>query len=579
MYVNKKYLPIQLTPDYNQNQLRADIIAGLTMFIMLVPQSMAYAMVVGVPPVVGLYASTIPLIIYALFASSRHLSVGPTAITSLLVFSGVSAYADPGTADYISIVLTLAIMVGAIQVLLGFVRAGFIVKFIPQSVMNGYTSAAAIVIGVSQLKHVLGIEIGNYLQVHLLLIEVIGKITDIHLVTLIVGLLSIFVLLLLKQLNDRLPGALILVVASIGIVVLFQLHEGGVQVVGEIPEGFPAFTLPSLSPATMQMLFPMALTIALLGFMESLAIGKAVASKEHYKIKPDQELRALGIANMMGACFHSFPVNGSFSRTAVNHQSGGITQMTSIVTAVCVMITLLFFTSAFYYLPNAVLAAIIIVAVYKLIDFKEMKRLFNVKPLEGWIWVTTFGVTLFVGIQWGIIIGAVFTLLLLIKQSAKPNIIQLGYVEEESTFRDIKRYPEAVTSEKVLLIRIDSTLHFANISFLEEKLHKLIQAHNETNWIIIDMSGVNDIDTVSIEKLEEIIDHYQDERNINVLFANMRGAIRETVDKVGWDRKYKEQQNHLTLEQLLNEKGIRTYFDQSNQTLTENKEWIHDYSI
>ncbi|MFC0471043.1 SulP family inorganic anion transporter [Halalkalibacter kiskunsagensis] len=577
--MNKKYIPIQLTPNYKQRHLRFDVIAGLTLFVMLVPQSMAYAMLAGLPPVMGLYASTIPLLIYAFFASSRHLSVGPVAITSLLVFSGVSAYAQPGTTDYIATVLTLALMVGAIQLFLGLSKAGFIVKFIPQSVMNGYVSAAAIVIGVSQLTHLLGIEIGNYLQVHLLLFEVFAKIEDIQLLTLAIGILSIIGLIVLKKINPRLPNALLVVIASIALVVLFRLHEGGVRIVGDIPTGFPGFAFPNVTYDTIQMLFPMALTIALLGFMESLAIGKTVAAKEHYKIDSNQELRALGLTNMIGSCFHSFPVNGSFSRTAVNYQTGGVTQIASIVTAICVMITLLFFTSVFYYLPNAVLAAIIIVAVYKLIDLKEMRRLFRVKPLEGWIWVTTFGVTLFIGIQWGIIIGAIFTLLLLIKRSAKPNIIQLGYVDAEETFRDIKRYPEAVTSEKVMVLRIDSTLHFANISFLEEKLQKLIKLHNETKWIIIDMSGVNDIDTVSIEKLEEIIDHYEEERNIHVLFANMRGAIRETVDKVGWDVKYKQQQNHLTLEQLLSEKGIRTYFNPENQTIGETKEWVQDFMI
>ncbi|WP_332695094.1 SulP family inorganic anion transporter [Halalkalibacter lacteus] len=577
--MNKKYIPIQLVPHYNQQHFRSDVIAGLTLFVMLVPQSMAYAMLAGLPPVMGLYASTIPLLIYAFFASSRHLSVGPVAITSLLVFSGVSAYTEPGTTDYITTVLTLTIMVGAIQLLLGLFKAGFIVKFIPQSVMNGYISAAAIVIGMSQLTHLLGIEIGNYLQVHLLLVEVISKIEDIHFATVGVGIFSMIALLVIKKLNSKLPSALLIVLASTAMVILFQLDKGGVRIIGDVPQGFPSFVLPNLSIQTIQMLFPMALTIALLGFMESLAIGKAVAAKEQYKIDPNQELRALGLTNMIGACFHSFPVNGSFSRTAVNHQTGGVTQITSIVSAIFVMITLLFFTSVFYYLPNAVLAAIIMVAVYRLIDLKEMRRLFSVKPLEGWIWVTTFFVTLFVGIQWGIIIGAIFTLLLLIKRSAKPNIVQLGYVEEEHTFRDIRRYPDAVTSDKVLVLRIDSTLHFANSSFLEEKLSKLIQLHPDTSWIIIDMSGVNDIDTVSIEKLEEIIDYYEEERNIKILFANMRGMIRETVNKVGWDSKYKEQQNHLTLEQLLNEKGIRTYFDLSNQTIGETKDWVHDFMI
>ncbi|OIJ11222.1 sodium-independent anion transporter [Anaerobacillus alkalilacustris] len=574
----KKYLPNQLAFHYNRKLFKYDLIAGLTLYVMLIPQSMAYAMLAGLPPVMGLYASTIPLIIYALFASSKHLSVGPVAITSLLVFSGVSVYAEPGTSEYISIVLILALMVGIIQLLLGTFKGGFIVKFIPHSVLNGYTSAAAIVIGFSQLKHLLGVEVGNYLQVQFLLFDVINKFSEIHIVTLIVGLFSIIGLLLIKKMNPKLPSALIIVMISLATVMLLGLDERGLQIIGNVPQGLPLMIFPEVTFQKIQMLFPMALTISLIAFMESLAISKAIARIENYKISPNKELRALGISNIIGSCFQSFPINGSFSRTAVNHQAGGRTQVTSIITGVCVIITLLFFTSLFYYLPNAVLAAIIIVAVYNLIDIKEMKHLFKVKPLEGWIWVITFFVTLFVGIQWGIMIGAIFTLILLLNRSFKPNIAQLGYVRKERVFRDIKWYPEAITSEIVLIIRIDSSLHFANISYLDEKLKKLYQQNSHSKWLILDMSGVNDIDTVSIEKLEESISYFK-ERNVTVLFTNMKGAIRHTVNKVGWHIRYKEQKNHLTVKQILKEKGIHKYFEHNKTSKSKNKEWIHDYSI
>lgn len=574
----KKYLPNQLAFHYNRKLFKYDLIAGLTLYVMLIPQSMAYAMLAGLPPVMGLYASTIPLIIYALFASSKHLSVGPVAITSLLVFSGVSVYAETGTSEYISIVLILALMVGIIQLLLGTFKGGFIVKFIPHSVLNGYTSAAAIVIGFSQLKHLLGVEVGNYLQVQFLLFDVIDKFSEIHIVTLLVGLLSIIGLLLIKKMNPKLPSALIMVMISLTTVMLLRLDERGLQIIGNVPQGLPLMIIPEVTIQKIQMLFPMALTISLIAFMESLAISKAIARIENYKISPNRELVALGISNIVGSCFQSFPINGSFSRTAVNHQVGGRTQVTSIITGVCVIITLLFFTSLFYYLPNAVLAAIIIVAVYNLIDIKEMKHLFKVKPLEGWIWIITFFVTLFVGIQWGIIIGALFTLILLLNRSFKPNIAQLGYVRREQIFRDIKWYPEAITSEIVLIIRIDSSLHFANISYLDEKLKKLYQQNSQSKWLILDMSGVNDIDTVSIEKLEELISYFK-ERNIIVLFTNMKGAIRDTVNKVGWHIRYKEQKNHLTVKQILKEKGIYKYFEHNETSKTKNKEWVHDYSI
>ncbi|MDT8859658.1 sulfate permease [Alkalihalobacillus sp. MEB130] len=541
---------------YHPSLLSRDVIAGITLFVMLIPQGMAYAMLAGLPPVMGLYAATVPLLIYAIFASSRHLSIGPVAITSLLVFSGVSILAEPGSGEYISLVILLALAVGVIQLLLGISKLGFIVKFIPHSVMNGYTSAAAIVIGLSQVKHILGIQIGNHLQVQYLLFAIVEKGHEINVITITIGVISILLLIVLKRIAPRFPGALLIVVLSILTVFVLNLEKRGVQIVGYVPQGFPQFQVPSFSLETIKVLVPMAFIIALLGFMESLAIGKAVAKEEKYKINPNRELTALGLSNIVGSFFQSFPVNGSFSRTAVNHQSGGATQMTSVITGALIIITLFFFTSLFYYLPNAVLAAIILVAVYKLIDIKEMKHLFQVKRFEGWVWVATFIVTLFVGIQWGIIIGALFTLVLLVKKSAEPSIVELGYVKKENTFRNIERYTEAVTSDEATIIRIDSNIHFANISVIEERVKSLLKERDKTKWLIIDMSGVNDVDTVSVDTLEAMIDYYQNQ-GITILFASMKWSIRDTVNKVNWDQKYKEQENHLPLEQLLRSKGIR----------------------
>ncbi|KHF40552.1 SulP family inorganic anion transporter [Halalkalibacter okhensis] len=540
---------------YNQQLFTKDLLAGITLFVMLIPQGMAYAMLAGLPPVMGLYAATIPLFIYALFASSKHLSIGPVAITSLLVFSGVSILAEPGSNEYISLVLTLAVLVGLIQFLLGASKLGFIVKFIPHSVMNGYTSAAAIVIGFSQIKHVFGIDLGNHLQVHYVLMGVVENIGKINFITLLIGIISMILLVILKKMAPRLPGALFVVILSILFVFLFNLDRSGVQIVGNVPQGIPQLVIPSFTLESVQLLIPMAITIALLGFMESLAIGKAIAKKEKYKLNPNKELKALGLSNMVGAFFQSFPVNGSFSRTAVNHQSGGATQMTSVITGVFIIITLMFFTSFFYYLPNAVLASIILVAVYKLVDIKEMKHLFEVKPFEGWVWIITFIVTLFVGIQWGIIIGAIFTLVLLLNRSSKPSIVEMGYVKREKTFRNIKRYTEAVTSDEAVILRIDSNLHFANISYVEEKVKEVLKTRNDAKWLIIDMSGVNDVDTISVDTLEEMIDFYR-AKGIITLFASMKGSIRDTVNKVNWDQKYREHENHLPLEQLLKAKGI-----------------------
>lgn len=564
----KKYIPLGLEQPYNKNLLMKDLIAGLTLFVMLVPQGMAYAMLAGLPPVMGLYASTIPLIIYAVLASSRHLSVGPTAITSLLVFSGISSIGEPGSQDYITLVILLALMVGTIQCLLGVLRMGFIVKFISPSVLGGYTSAAAIIIGLSQLKHLIGIDLGTYFQAHHLLIGISRELANLHWMTVLLGISSIIFLIIFKKVNSRFPAALVLILLSSLSVYIFSLHEKGVQIVGTVPNGFPTLVLPTISLESVKQLIIPAIIIALLGFMESLAIGKTIADKEKYKLNPNRELKALGLANMLGSLFQIFPVNGSFSRSAVNHQSGGVTQLVSIFTSLFMIITLMLFTSYFYYLPSAVLAAIIIVAVYKLIDIEQAKFLFNVRSIDGWSWIVTFFVTLFVGIQWGILVGAIFNFCLLLARITRPNIIEMGYLEKEQIFRDIKRFPQATTLEDLIMIRVDSSIHFANISYLEEKIREFLYLKPLANMIIIDFSGVNDMDTPSFEVIEDLKEQLKKEKNISMYFVGMKGTVRETANKLGWDRKFNEEMNYYTIEKLLENKKIRvsTSSDKNNQT-------------
>ncbi|MCM3160640.1 SulP family inorganic anion transporter [Metabacillus litoralis] len=564
----KKYIPLGLEQPYNKNLLMKDLIAGLTLFVMLVPQGMAYAMLAGLPPVMGLYASTIPLIIYAVLASSRHLSVGPTAITSLLVFSGISSIGEPGSQDYITLVILLALMVGTIQCLLGVLRMCFIVKFISPSVLGGYTSAAAIIIGLSQLKHLIGIDLGTYFQAHHLLIGISRELANLHWMTVLLGISSIIFLIIFKKVNSRFPAALVLILLSSLSVYIFSLHEKGVQIVGKVPNGFPTLVLPTISLESVKQLIIPAIIIALLGFMESLAIGKTIADKEKYKLNPNRELKALGLANMLGSLFQIFPVNGSFSRSAVNHQSGGVTQLVSIFTSLFMIITLMLFTSYFYYLPSAVLAAIIIVAVYKLIDIEQAKFLFNVRSIDGWSWIVTFFVTLFVGIQWGILVGAIFNFCLLLARITRPNIIEMGYLEKEQIFRDIKRFPQATTLEDLIMIRVDSSIHFANISYLEEKIREFLYLKPLANMIIIDFSGVNDMDTPSFEVIEDLKEQLKKEKNISMYFVGMKGTVRETANKLGWDRKFNEEMNYYTIEKLLENKKIRvsTSSDKNNQT-------------
>ncbi|WP_078553514.1 SulP family inorganic anion transporter [Bacillus alkalicellulosilyticus] len=535
---------------YSRDDLRGDMSAGLIVAIMLIPQGMAYAMLAGLPPVVGLYASTIPLLIYALFGTSRHLAVGPVAMVSLLVFSGVSAIAEPGSSEYISLVLLLMMLIGLIQFLMGVLRLGFLVTFLSHAVISGFTSAAAIIIGVSQLKHVIGLKLEAEKDVFLIVIEVLQRVSEINPIALILGFATIGVLVGVKKVAPKLPGPLVVVVLSIFTVYILQLQTFGVKIVGDVPSGLPSLSVPAFSMDAILTLLPIAITISLIGFMESIAMAKAIAAKEKYKVNANKELVGLGLANVGGSFFSGYPVTGGFSRSAVNHQAGAKTPFATMITAILVLLTLVFFTDGFYFLPNAVLGAIIIVAVFSLIDVREVKYLFKVKKIDGWTCIITFVSTLLIGIEQGIFIGVVFSLLVFIWRSAYPHVAVLGFVKEEQVFRNIKRYPEATVDPQVLIFRVDASLYFANMTFLENQLRELLSEKPDTKSVIFDFSGVNSIDAVAIHTLEELIEQYQS-AGITIVLASVKGPVMDLFKKVQWDVKYGKQINYLSIQHAI----------------------------
>ncbi|MDV2581633.1 SulP family inorganic anion transporter [Alkalibacillus haloalkaliphilus] len=546
-----KYVPsVDWLKRYNGMDFKGDLIAGLIVAIMLIPQGMAYAMLAGLPPVMGLYASTIPLIIYALLGSSRQLAVGPVAMVSLLVYSGVSTLAEPGSDQFISYALLLALMVGVIQLAMGLFKLGFLVNFLSHAVISGFTSAAAIIIALSQLSGLLGIELpskGNVLE---LLTEAVVNLNAVHIQTVALGIGSIIILILFKKYVPKIPGPLVVVVATSLAVYMFNLDQQGVSIVGDVPSGLPSLSLPSMSWDSITALLPIALTIAFVGFMESVAVAKKLAAKEGYKINSNQELNGLGAANIVGSFFSAFPVTGGFSRSAVNYQSGARTGMATIITAVMIILTLLFFTEWFYYLPQAALAAIIIVAVYGLIDVKEAVHLFKVKRIDGWTLVVTFLATLLTSIETGILTGIVFSLVVFIWRSAYPHVAELGYLEQEGVYRNIERFPEAKTFPNTIIFRIDEALYFANIAFLENKLEKLLDKKPDTNRIILDFSAVNDMDAVAIDELDELIQEY-DDYGVEVNIANMKGPVKDLVKKAGWYDKHEDRIQYLSINQCV----------------------------
>ncbi|MFV8828818.1 SulP family inorganic anion transporter [Alkalihalobacterium sp. APHAB7] len=535
----KKLFPgLEWMLTYKKHDLRGDLSAGLIVAIMLIPQGMAYAMLAGLPPVIGLYASTIPLIVYAFFGSSRQLAVGPVAMVSLLVLTGVQGLADPGSSEYISLVLLLALMVGVIQLVLGLLKLGFVTEFISHAVISGFTSAAAIVIGLSQLKHLLGINLPSTENVFELLYRAVLQITSINFYTFFIGITSIIILIVMKKWIPKIPAPLVVVVYSILLVYIFDLHEKGVSIIGEVPDGLPMVSLPAWSMEAVSALMPIAITIAIIGFVESFAMAKVIATKEKYKVHANRELIGLGLANVSASTFSGYPVTGGFSRSAVNYGAGARTGLAAIITATLIILTLLFFTSWFYYMPNAVLAAIIMVAVYGLIDVKEAKHLFKIKRIDGATLLITFGATLTLGIETGIFLGIIFSLIVFIWRSANPHVAELGYVEEANVYRNIKRYPEAVEKENVSILRIDSPLYFANITKIEDMIQRKFLEQPSLHSVILDFSGVNDMDAVAIEHLNELFITYES-LGKNIMLCDIKGPVRDVLKRAGWYEKYK----------------------------------------
>lgn len=539
----KNILPVlSWLPNYKKQDLRGDLFAGLTVGVMLIPQGMAYAMIAGLPPIYGLYASFIPQIIYAFFGTSRQLSVAPVAMISLLIGAGVSQFAEVGSSEYISLAILLALMVGALQLLFGLLRMGFLVNFLSQPVISGYTSAAAIIIGLSQLKHILGVNMPSSNLIHEILDATATHITSTHLITLAIGLVSIFLIVVMKKMNKALPGPLIIVILGILIVSLLHLQDTGVKIVGSVPEGLPSLSLPALNLETMSSLFSLALIISLVGFMESISIAKAIQTKRrNYKVVANKELIGLGLSNITGSLFNAFPVSGGFSRTAVNDQAGANTNLSSWISAVLVGLTLLFFTSLFYNLPNAILAAIIMVAVFGLIDVNTPVFLYKTNRKDFYMLVLTFVSTLVFGVQIGITTGVVLSLGLLIHRSVYPHLAELGKLPDTNFYRNLSRFPEAVERRDALVFRFDSELYFANINYFKERLEEMIARKGETlKVIVLNAQSIYSIDSSAAKGLEEIVDDCRS-RGIDFYMTEVIGPVRDKLrltgllDKIGTD--------------------------------------------
>jgi len=533
-----KYIPIlEWLPAYNKANLKGDIGAGITVGIMLVPQGMAYAMLAGLPPIYGLYAAILPQLLYAILGTCRQLAVGPVALDSILVASGVGLIATAGSAHYIQLAILLSLMVGIIQLSMGVFKLGFLVNFLSRPVISGFTSAAAIIIGLSQLKHLLGIDIQSSSYVHELIQATVAKISEINSPTLLLGLVGIGLILFLKKIKSPIPGALVVVVLSILCVYGLNLSEVGVKIVGSVPDGLPAFSLPAFNLESIEQLAPIAFSIAFIGFMESIAVGKSVQAKHgDYKIVPNQELIALGTANIGGSFFKAFPTTGGFSRTAVNDQTGAKTGVAAFVSAGLIIITLLFLTPLFYYLPNAVLASIIMVAVFGLIDIKAAKKLWYQNRGDFWMLIATFLGTLFLGIQVGIGIGVLLSLALVIYKATHPHFAVMGKIPGKPHYRNITRFDGLEDDDHILIVRFDARLFYANAAIFYDTLWELIEEKgDQLKLFILDADSINDIDSTGMDTLKQLADDCK-KANITFNIVGLKGPVRDAFHRTDFYR-------------------------------------------
>ncbi|WP_417502295.1 SulP family inorganic anion transporter [Marinobacter sp.] len=526
---------------YTAHTLKRDVVSGLAIGVMLIPQSMGYAVLAGLPPEFGLYASIFPPLLYALLGTSNKISIGPVALDAILILSGLSMLAEPGSDQYLQLAIELTLLVGLIQFLFGLLRFGFIVNFLSYPVVVGYTSAAAVIIIGSQLQNLTGVHVdsANVLD---LCYQLLLNISSWHGITVGISVASLLFIFTCKRRMPKVPNALILLVGTMMLSGLFHAGQAGVEVINSVPSGFPAFQFPNLDFDKFGELLPVAFTVALMGFVGTMSICKSQESpKDKRSVQPNQELIALGLANALGATFRSFPVSASFSRSAALREAGALTQVAAIISSGLIAVTVLFLTPLFtdYPLPKAVLAAIIVMSVLGLFKYKEMKVLFKQDRKEFLILLVTFVITLLLGVQQGLLVGVAVSLMLVIYNSTTPHMTELGKLDGEDLYRNIHRFESISVRKDLLIFRFDAPLYFANKDYFKTRLYSLIKQRPEgaLKAVILDAQSVNSIDSTSLIMLESVIENLR-EQGIQFYMVSLIGPVRDTLTHSAALREY-----------------------------------------
>lgn len=541
----KRLLPIlDWGRRYNRATLGSDLLAAVIVTLMLIPQSLAYAMLAGLPPEVGLYASIAPLLLYALFGSSRVLAVGPVAVVSLMTATAIGQYADSGSPQYWEAAIALAFLSGLMLLAMGLLRLGFLANFLSHPVISGFISASGILIAFSQLKVILGIDASGQ-SLPQLIPAMLAALPQTHALTLAMGIAAtVFLFWVRKGLKPLLmargmpakradalakAGPVLAIIATTLLTWLAGWDGQGVRIVGEVPAGLPPLLMPSFDGALWQQLWMPALLISVVGFVESVSVGQTLAAKRRQRIEPDQELVALGASNMGAAFSGGFPVTGGFARSVVNFDAGARTPAAGVFTAIGIALASLLLTPALYYLPHATLAATIIVAVLSLVDFSILKHTWRYSKADFAAVAATLLATLLVGVEAGLIAGVGLSLLLYLWRTSRPHIAEVGLMPGTEHFRNVLRHP-VLTSPSLVSLRVDESLYFANARALEDRINQAVAANPELRHLVLQCSAINSIDASALESLEAINQRLLS-AGIGFHFSEIKGPVMDRLQR------------------------------------------------
>ena len=528
--------------DYDRATLSSDLLAALIVTIMLIPQSLAYAALAGLPPEVGLYASIAPLLLYALLGTSRVLAVGPVAVVSLMTATAIGEHAAAGSPAYWSVAITLAFISGAMLLIMGVLRLGFLASFLSHPVISGFITASAILIAAGQLKVILGLKVEAHNAIELIW-GLAQNIFHAHGLTAAMGLgvvaflfwarRGLKPLLLRLGLSGRLAemlaraGPVAAIALSAWLTWFLRWHEQGVKIVGVVPQGLPPLTWPSFDVSLWKELAVPALLISVVGFVESVSVGQTLAAKRRQRIEPDRELVALGASNLGAALTGGFPVTGGFARSVVNFDAGARTPAAGVFTAVGILLAALLLTPALYFVPQATLAATIVVAVLSLVDLGILKRTWGYSKADFAAVVATLLATLTAGVESGLVAGVALSLALFLLRTSRPHIAEVGLVAGTEHFRNVLRHPVAV-SARLLSLRVDESLYFANARALEDRINEAVAERPDLQHVVLQCSAINDIDASALESLESI-DHRLKEAGISLHLSEVKGPVMDRL--------------------------------------------------